>query len=351
MSHITARSPTSPSSITTPPVIEDTRYPVSATPNLWERIAIVCRAKHYSLSTERSYIGWAKRYVDWHGRVHPKKLGAGDVETYLNHLAVERNVSASTQNQALSALLFLYSQVLGVDLPWLDGLKRAKASKYLPAVLSQAEMAAVLKHTSGMPGLVLRLLYGTGARLMEGLRVRVQDLDLDRRVMTIRHGKGAKDRTTVIPDSLVPALRRHLAERRKLHDVDLASGMADVELPYALTEKLPNAGRQWSWQFAFCTDHYCTDPRTGVIRRHHLNQKNVQRAMTRAVAAAGIAKRATVHTLRHSFATHMLEAGADIRTVQELLGHADLATTQIYTHVMAKGGRGVRSPLDALEVA
>lgn len=345
---LTETAPTSAPSITTPPLIHDTREPIGPQPNLWERIAIACRVKHYSLATERSYVAWAKRYVQWHGRVHPKRLGAGDVETYLNHLAVERGVSASTQNQALSALLFLYRDVLGTQLPWLDNLKRAKASKYLPAVLSQAEVRAVLTNTKGDAGLVLRLLYGTGARLMEGLRVRVQDLDLERRVLTIRQGKGAKDRTTVIPDSLVQPLRHQLAERRRLHDIDLAAGMADVELPHALAQKMPNAGRQWPWQFVFCSPDYATCPRTGVIRRHHLHEKNVQRAMSRAVQLAGISKRATVHTLRHSFATHMLEAGADIRTVQELLGHADLATTQIYTHVMSRGGRGVRSPLDAL---
>lgn len=348
MSHITTHAPARAPSITTPAVIDDTRQPLSQRMNLWDRIAATVRVKHFSLATERSYVGWAKRFVLWHDKRHPTSMGAAEVERYLNHLALDRGVSASTQNQALSALLFMYREVLGVNLPWLDNLVRAKASKHMPAVLSREEVARLLSHTSGTPGLVLALLYGTGLRLMEGLRVRVKDLDLERRVITVREGKGGKDRTSVIPERLVPLLRQQLAERRKLHDVDLSKGMADVELPHALAAKYPRAGADWAWQFVFCSPNYATCPRTGVMRRHHLHEVNVQRAMRAAVVAANIHKRATVHTLRHSFATHLLEAGNDIRTVQVLLGHSDVSTTMIYTHVMGRGAHGARSPLDSL---
>lgn len=329
------------------PLIHDTRRPVAAQPNLWERIAIACRAKHYALGTERAYVHWAKRFSIWHGKTHPRLLGVGDVQSYLNHLAAEREVAPSTHKQALCAMLFLYGEVLRTPLPRLE-LHWPKATQRMPAVLSQAEVRDVLKVSRGTPGLILRLLYGTGAREMEVLRLRVQDLDLRRRTMTIREGKGSKDRTTMVPDTLLPELKAQLAERRRLHDLDLAKGMADVELPHALERKYPNAGKDWGWQFVFCSPDYAKCPRTGVVRRHHLHECNVQREMRRCVKAAGIAKRAVVHTLRHSCATHLLEQGADIRTVQELLGHADVKTTQIYTHVMQRGGFGLRSPLDAL---
>jgi integron integrase len=241
----------------------------------------------------------------------------------------------------------LYGQVLGTPLPHLD-LNRPKSTPRLPVVLSVDEVRALLANTSGVTGLVLRLQYGTGLRLMEALRLRVKDLDLDRRVLTVREGKGGKDRTTMVPASLIPALRARLAERRTLHDIDLAAGMADVELPYNLANKLPNAGKQWAWQFVFCSPGYATCPRTGAIRRHHLHEVNTQRAMRKAVQAAGISKRSTVHTLRHSFATHLLEAGTDIRTIQDLPGHAAVETTMIYTHVVNRGGRGTVSPLDRL---
>jgi integron integrase len=336
--------------ITTPlPVIHDTREPLQTTgkTTLWQRIAIAVRAKGYSLSTERTYVHWAKAYTAWHGRRHPSTMGAADVQAFLNHLAVDRNSSPSTCKQALCALLFLYGQVIGTPLPHLE-LHRPKSQPRLPEVLSATEVRNLLAHTSGIPGLVLRLQYGTGLRLMEALRLRVKDLDLDRRTLTVRQGKGGKDRTTMVPDSLIPELRAHLAERLKLHDIDKARGMADVELPYNLAAKLPNAGKQWAWQFVFCSPDYATCPRTGVVRRHHLHEVNIQRAMRKAVQAAGITKRATVHTLRHSFATHLLEAGTDIRTIQELLGHSDVETTMIYTHVVNRGGRGTVSPLDRL---
>jgi integron integrase len=338
--------------ITTPlPQIHDTRGPISKTPNLWERIAIAVRARGYSLSTERTYVHWAKAYCAWHGRRHPKDLGAVEAQAYLNYLAVEKAAAPSTCKQALCALQFLYREVLGQALPWLDDLQRPRGQTRLPVVLSVTEVQRLLRQTRGVTGLILALQYGTGLRLMEALRLRVKDLDLDRRVLTVREGKGGKDRTTMVPDSLIDHLRAQLAQRRKLHDLDLAAGMADVELPHALALKLPNAGKQWAWQFIFCSPGYATCPRTGVIRRHHLHEVNVQRAMRSAVAAAGIQKRATVHTLRHSFATHLLEAGADIRTVQELLGHSDVSTTQIYTHVVKRGGHGAISPLDRLTTA
>lgn len=334
--------------ITTPlAVIHDTREPLTvAAPNLWQRIAIACRAKGYSLSTERTYAHWAKAFVAWHGKRHPLKMGPAEVQAYLNFLAVERETAPSTSKQALCALLFLYGQVLGVDIGQLQGLQRPKGLPRLPVVLSQDETRRLLAATSGTPGLVLQLLYGTGMRMMEALRLRIKDLDLERRVITIREGKCGKDRTTMVPDALVAPLRALRDERRKLHDLDVSTGMADVELPHAMARKTPGAGRQWVWQFLFCSPDYATCPRTGVIRRHHLHECNVQRAMRRAVQAAGIQKRATVHTLRHSFATHLLESGSDIRTVQELLGHSDVSTTQIYTHVLNRGAGGVVSPLD-----
>ena len=341
-------SPSPAPVITAPlPVIHDTRAAISKTPNLWERIAIACRTRGYSLSTERTYVHWAKAFCAHQGRRHPRDMGAAEVQAFLNHLAVEREVSPSTAKQALCAIVFLYRVVMICALPWLDDLKHPRGQTRLPCVLSQAEVRAMLACTQGTPSLILRLLYGTGMRMMEALRLRVKDLDLDRRVITIREAKGGKDRTTMVPESLLPELRAQLVERRRLHDIDLAAGMADVEMPFALAKKLPGAGKQWAWQFIFCSPGYATCPRTGVIRRHHLHEANIQRAMRAAVQRAGIQKRATVHTLRHSFATHLLERGDDIRTVQTLLGHSDVKTTMIYTHVMGRGN-STRSPLDAL---
>jgi integron integrase len=331
----------------TAPVITDTRQPIPAKPNLWGRIAVAVRTKGYSLATERAYVHWARRFVLFHGKQHPGKLGADDVQAFLNDLAVQRECSPGTCKQALCALLFLYSEVLGQQLPRM-ALQHPRGQPRLPVVLSVDEVRRVLRNAHGLTGLILRLQYGTGLRLMEALRLRVKDLDLSRGVLTVREGKGGKDRTTMIPQTLLPALREQLQQRRAMHDIDVSKGMADVELPHALGVKLPNAGKQWAWQFVFPSPGYCTCPRTGVLRRHHLHQVNVQRAMRAAVETAGIAKRATVHTLRHSFATHLLESGADIRTVQELLGHSDVATTQIYTHVTARGGTGTISPLDRM---
>ena len=316
---------------------------------LEDRIRDACRVRHYALATERVYVAWYKRFVRWAGLRHPATLGGDVVERWLSHLATAGEVSASTQRQALSAILFLYQQVLGLQLPWMDSIVRAKQPQRLPCVLTRGEvqrLLAVLPDTAA--GLVLRLCYGGGLRLSEGLRLRVKDLDVDRLQLTIRDGKGGKDRTTVLPASLVPALRRQLEHRRRLHDVDLARGMVDVELPHALHRKYPGAPREWGWQWLFAAADYSTCPRTGAIRRHHLHPKTVQRAMHDAVCRAGLVKPATVHTLRHSFATHLLEGGYDIRTIQELLGHADVSTTMIYTHVATTGASGVRSPLDTL---
>lgn len=304
--------------------------------------------KHYSIRTEQQYVQWARRFILFHDKRHPRELGAAEVEAFLTHLAVEGNVAAATQNQALSALLFLYREVLEINLPWLDNVVRAKRPARLPVVLTRQEVTAVLDRMSGTYGLLARLLYGTGMRLMEVIRLRVKDVDFSRAEIVVRDGKGGKDRVTMLPQSLVPPLQAHLRERRALFEDDLAKGMASVYLPDALERKYVNAAVDWGWQYIFVAGSYSLDPRSGVERRHHLDEKLLQRAMKKAVQAAGIVKPATPHTLRHSFATHLLQAGYDIRTVQELLGHADVATTMIYTHVLNKGGRGVVSPLDAV---
>lgn len=328
-----------------------TSAPVAQRPRLLDQVRAAIRTRHYSLRTEQAYCHWIKRFVIYHGKRHPLDIGAAEIEAFLSHLATERDVSASTQNQALAALLFLYKNVLDRDLPWLDGITRAKHSQHLPTVLTQTETAALLRHLpNDTNGLVIRLLYGTGMRLLECLRLRIKDLDLQARAITIRDGKGGKDRVTMLPDSLVPALRDHLAVRRRWHDVDLAAGRADVDLPDALRRKYPRAPREWAWQYLFAAPGYSTDPRTGAQRRHHLGERNIQRAVKSAAAAAGIAKPVHPHTLRHSFATHLLEMGHDIRTVQELLGHSDVKTTMIYTHVLNRGGRGVASPLDRITI-
>lgn len=322
--------------------------PVSTKPRLLDQVRAAIRTRHYSLRTEQSYIGWIKHYIHWHGLKHPKDMGAAEVEAFLSMLATERNVSASTQNQALAALLFLYRDVLDIDLPWLDGITRAKQSTRLPVVLSRPEVAALLAHASGTSGLVIRLLYGTGMRLMEGLRLRVKDIDFDSRIILVRSGKGDKDRAVPLPASLIKPLRDQLAARLQMHHKDQALDMVDVELPNALSKKYPNAPKEWAWQYVFAAADYSTDPRSGKRRRHHLHEKGIQRAMRAAVQAAGIHKPASPHTLRHSFATHLLEDGADIRTVQELLGHSDVSTTMIYTHVMGRGACATVSPLDRM---
>ncbi|MBP9714527.1 MAG: integron integrase [Sterolibacterium sp.] len=326
--------------------------PKSATkpPRLLDQLRDRLRVKHYSIRTEAQYTQWVRRFILFHDKRHPRELGAKEVEAFLTHLAVEGKVAAATQNQALSALLFLYREVLEMNLPWLDGVVRAKRPARLPVVLTRTEVHAVLGRMEGTHGLMARLLYGTGMRLMECVRLRVKDVDFERAEVLIRDGKGAKDRVTMLPQSLMPVLQAHLQRRRLLFEDDLAKGMAGVYLPDALERKYPNAATDWGWQYIFVAGGYSVDPRSGGgdqrQRRHHMDEKLLQRAMKKAVLAAGLAKPATPHTLRHSFATHLLQAGYNIRTVQELLGHADVATTMIYTHVLNKGGRGVVSPLD-----
>jgi len=306
------------------------------------------RGLHYSLRTEDAYLHWCRAFIRFHGRRHPAEMGAAEVEAFLTFLAAERSVAASTHNQALSALLFLYGKVLQVRLPWLSTIGRPTVQKRMPVVLGHTEVAAVLAALEGEHRLLGRLLYGTGLRLNEALQLRVKDLDFEHLAVVVREGKGRKDRVVMLPQSLQAALREQLRHARSVWQQDADAGRSGVELPHALDRKYPRAGQSWPWFWLFPQDHHSVDPRSGVVRRHHLYDQTFQRAFKRAVAAAGVAKLATPHTLRHSFATHLLQAGYDIRTVQDLLGHADVATTMIYTHVLKLGGGGVRSPLDAL---
>ncbi len=317
-------------------------------PKLLEQVQAKLRVKHYSLRTERTYLDWAKRYILFHGKTHPEKMGAPEVEAFLSHLAVEGNVAAATQNQAKSALLFLYREVLGIDLPWLDNVTKARVPQRLPVVLTQAEVKMLLDRLEGTQWLMASLLYGAGLRLMECVRLRVKDIEFERGELIVRDGKGHKDRMTMLPARLAEPLRMHLDRAKRLHEEDLAVGYGEVYLPHALSRKYPHAGKMWGWQYVFPSSQLSIDPRSSVTRRHHVDEKGLQRAVKRAVQAAGIVKPATPHTLRHSFATHLLQSGYDIRTVQELLGHNDVSTTMIYTHVLNKGGRGVNSPLDLL---
>jgi integron integrase len=315
---------------------------------LMDQVRNKIRYKQYSLRTEQAYVGWIKRFIFFHNKRHPAEMGASEIESFLTHLAVKRKVSASTQNLALSAVLFLYRDVLELELPWLDGFSPAKRPQRLPVVLTQEETLSMLDNVEKpLHALVLRLLYGTGMRLMECIRLRVKDLDFARGEIMIREGKGRKDRVTVLPSAVVVDLRRQLSISRRWYDQDRVNQVPGVFLPDALARKYPNAGREWTWHWVFPLAKLSTCPRTRVIRRHHMDEKAIQRGMKQALQRAGIAKPASPHTLRHSFATHMLENGYDIRTVQDLLGHSDVKTTMIYTHVLNRGGRGVKSPLDA----
>lgn len=319
-----------------------------ASPKLLDRMRAEIRLRHYSLRTEQTYVDWARRFIFFHGKRHPKDMGATEVQAFLSHLAVERNVSASTQNQAKAALLFLYRDVLAIELPWLDEVIAAKTAKRLPVVLTQVEIRKLLDGMSGTTGLIARLLYGTGMRLLEGLRLRVKDVEFSRREIIVREGKGNKDRVTVLPENLMLPLQAHLEKVKALHERDLEAGFGAVFLPDALAVKYPNAAKSWGWQYVFPSASRSIDPRSGVERRHHINETSVQRAVREAAKLTNIHKPVSPHVLRHSFATHLLQAGYDIRTVQELLGHEDVSTTMIYTHVLNKGGRGVSSPLDGL---
>lgn len=304
------------------------------------------RTRHLALRTEQVYLQWIRRYVVFHKRRHPRELGAPEVEQFLTHLAVDRKVSAATQNQALQAVLFLYRYVLETELPWLGNVTRASAPKRLPVVLARAEVRALLSQLEGTPWLVASLLYGSGLRLMEGLQLRVKDVALDRGELIVRECKGGKDRVTMLPSALQTALGAHLAKLRSWFDEERRQQRPGVSLPFALARKYPQAATQWGWQYLFPSAEVSCDPRSGLAVRHHVHEKTVQRAVQSAVRKAGITQPASCHTLRHCFATHLLEDGYDIRTVQELLGHTDLKTTMIYTHVMSKGANGVRSPLD-----
>jgi integron integrase len=304
------------------------------------------RLKHYSLRTEEAYLYWIRRYILANDRAHPRELNGVAVERFLTGLATRDDVAPSTQNQALSALLFLYREVLAIDLPWMEEVVRAKRPRRLPVVLSKGEVATMLRELAGRDWLMASLLYGSGLRLMECVRLRVKDVDLERSEITVRDGKGGKDRKTVLPVSLREALRLQLEVARLTHSQDLQAGFGVVWLPHALALKYPNAGKTLAWQYLFPATRRSADPRDGSKRRHHIDEKQLQRAVAAAARRAGINKPVTPHTLRHSFATHLLESGADIRTIQELLGHKDLATTQIYTHVLNRGPGGVLSPLD-----
>ncbi len=315
-------------------------------PKLLDQVRDRIRRKHFSLRTEEAYVHWIRRFIFFHDKRHPRELGAAEVEKFLTHLAVAGRVSASTQNQAKSALLFLYKEVLNQALPWLDNIESAQRPKRLPVVLTTDEVEALLARVHGTVGLMLRLIYGTGMRIMECVRLRVKDVDFARGEIIIREGKGAKDRVTMLPASLAAPLQQHLARVRTLHKSDLKAGFGDVYLPHALARKYPNAGREWCWQYVFPSSKLSDDPRSGITRRWHAHENTIQRAMRQGLRDAGIPKPATPHTLRHSFATHLLQSGYDIRTVQELLGHKDVSTTMIYTHVLNRGGRAVVSPLD-----
>jgi integron integrase len=304
------------------------------------------RMKHYSLRTEQAYSAWIRRFIFESGKRHPRTMGAKEVERFLSHLAAVHNVSAGTQNQALSALLFLYREVLGIDLPWMDNIVRAKRPRRAPTVLARDEVRRLLAALDGIDWLMAGLLYGSGLRLMECLRLRVKDVDFARNEITVRDGKGGKDRRVPLPHTLRDGLERQLQRARLLHQRDLDGGYGEARLPDALARKFTSAGREWAWQFVFPADRLSRDPRDGRTRRHHVDDAVLSRALKTARKRAGIVKPLSAHTLRHSFATHLLESGADIRTVQELLGHKDVATTQIYTHVLNRGAGGVLSPLD-----
>jgi len=315
--------------------------------DLLRRLRDAIRRKHYSIRTEKSYSRWIERYIDYHQGNHPRDLGASDIESFLTHLAVKGKVAASTQNQALNAILFLYREVLRKELDETIHLPHARRPKRLPTVLTREEVSAVVAMLEGTNKLMAQLLYGSGLRLMECVRLRVKDVDFGQHQIVIRDGKGMKDRITMLPATAIPPLEDHLRRVRALHDKDLSQAHGSVYMPTALERKYPNAAKEWMWQYVFPSNRRSIDPRSGIERRHHLSGSSLQRAVKKAAGLASIPKRVSCHTLRHSFATHLLENGYDIRTVQELLGHRDLRTTMIYTHVLKRGGLAVRSPLDA----
>jgi integron integrase len=313
---------------------------------LLEQVSDVIRLKHYSYKTEKSYVNWIKRYILFHNKQHPREMSGKEIEEFLTHLAVEENVAASTQNQALNAILFLYKEVLKQELDLKVDAVRAKRSRYLPTVLTKEEVLAIINNLSGVYQLVVKLLYGTGLRQTECLQLRVKDLDFAQQQLTVRDAKGSESRVTMLPTSLIEELQFHLQIVKRQHQQDLEKGYGSVYLPFALERKYKNADREWIWQFVFPSYRISQDPRSKIIRRHHLHESSLQKALKQAVKIAGINKRVSCHTFRHSFATHLLQNSYDIRTVQELLGHKDVKTTMIYTHVLNRGGKGVISPLD-----
>ena len=329
--------------------MSDSSVGTTARPRLLDQVRDAIRRLHYSRRTEEAYVQWIKRFIFFHGKRHPRELGEVEVTAFLSYLARERDVAASTQNQALAALLFLYKEVLTQPLGWMDGIERAKRPARLPTVLTADEVQRILAAMGGVKGLMASLLYGAGLRLRECLKLRVKDVDFGYGQIMIRDAKGGKDRVTLLPQSVVEPLREHLVRVKRLHERDVVDGFGDVGLPDALRVKYPRAAYEWGWKFVFPSYKRSADPLTGVIRRHHVYENYLIRGVKRAARDAGIVKHVSCHTLRHSFATHLLENGYDIRTVQELLGHSSVETTMIYTHVMNKGGRGVKSPLDRLE--
>lgn len=326
--------------------------PVLRSTRLLDQLRERIRYLHYSLSTEKAYLHWVRFFVRWHGRNgemrHPRDMGAAEVEAFLNMLANERRVSASTHNQALSAILFLYREVLGIDLPWLDGVNRPAQKRRIPSVLTKEEVSTLFQFLDSDMRLLAQLLYGTGMRLMEGLRLRIKDVDFDRHVIIVREAKGNKDRVVMLPRSLATRLRQQLGAARSVWEQDRQAQRNGVQTPHALEHKYPKVGSTWGWFWLFPSPTLSIDPVSGVERRHHLFEERLQRAVKKAVVQAGICKPVSVHTLRHSFATHLLQAGTDIRTVQELLGHSDVSTTMIYTHVLKVAAGGTASPLDSL---
>lgn len=318
----------------------------ASSPKLLDRVRWLLRAKHYSIRTEQAYVDWIRRFILFHGKRHPDEMGEKEISDFLSHLAVEKNVSASTQNQAFSALLFLYQRVLDRKLDFIDNVQRVTRPAKLPVVFTQAEARAVLNQLSGDYRLMAELLYGSGLRLLECLRLRVKDIDFGYGQIVVRDGKGLRDRVTILPESVRRPLQLHLEQMKQQYDRDLAAGYGRVFLPFALERKYRNANRSWAWQYVFAAEKLSTDPRSGELRRHHILEKNLQNAVKLAIKRAGIHKHGSCHTFRHSFATHLLENGYDIRSVQELLGHRDVGTTMIYTHVLNKPGLVIRSPLD-----
>lgn len=317
-------------------------------PKILDQLRNKIRRYNYSIRTEKAYVDWNKRFILFHNKKHPKDMGSFEVEQFLSHLAVKMNVAASTQNQALSAILFLYKDVLEIELPWLKNVKRAKKPEKLPVVFSKNEVVAVMSSMEGIHWIMANILYGAGLRLMECARLRIKDVDFDYRQIVVRDGKGRKDRITMLPNVIEDLLRKHIDKVKIIHERDLEEGFGEVYMPYALERKYPNANKEWGWQYVFPARKRSLDPRSGKIRKHHIDEKSIQRAVKKAVKAAKVSKPGSCHSLRHSFATHLLEVGYDIRTVQELLGHKDLRTTMIYTHVLNKGGKAVISPADIL---